>query len=82
MGTIMDVSAGGCAIKSAAAIRTGEYLKVDFDDSQGRTLAVLGRTVRTNKSSGIGGIMHIQFMKVPRRALNAINAMVYGYDQD
>ncbi len=82
MGTIMDISAGGCAIKSAAAIRTGEYLKVDFDDAQGRTLAALGRTVRTNKSGGIGGIMHIQFMKVPRRALNAINAMVYGYDQD
>ncbi|GAB1481610.1 hypothetical protein MASR2M78_04250 [Treponema sp.] len=82
MGTIMDISAGGCSIKSAAAMPTGAYLKIEFDDIQGRTLAALGRIVRTNKAGSIGGIMHIQFAKVPRRTRNAICAIVFSYDQD
>lgn len=82
MGTIVDISAGGCAIKSAAAFRTGEYLKVEFDDPQGRALAAFGRIVRTNKTGTVGGVMHIQFLKAPRKTLNAINATVYGYNEE
>jgi len=82
MGTIVDISAGGCAIKSAAAFRTGEYLKVEFDDSQDRPMAAFGRIVRTNKTGTVGGVMHIQFLKTTRKALNAINATVYGYEEE
>lgn len=82
LGTVMDVSAGGCAIKSAAPLRAGEYLKIEFDDPHGRALAALGRVVRTNKAGAVGGIMHVQFVKSTRRTINAINAAVYGYDQD
>ncbi|MFA6506605.1 MAG: flagellar brake protein [Treponemataceae bacterium] len=82
MGTIVDISAGGCALKSAGAIRTGEYIKVEFDDSQGRPLAAFGRIVRTNKTGSVGGVMHIQFLKTTRKTLNAINATVYGYEQE
>ena len=82
MGTIVDISAGGCAIKSSAAVRTGEYLKIEFDDDRGKTLAAFGRIVRTNKTGGIGGIMHIQFLKTTRKTLNNIYAVVYGYEQD
>jgi hypothetical protein len=82
LGTIMDISAGGCSIKSSAAMPTGGYLKLEFDDPHDRTMAALGRIVRTNRTGSIGGVMHIQFVKVPRRTLNVINAMVYEYDQD
>lgn len=82
LGTILDISAGGCAIKSAAALANGSFLKIEFEDIQDRTLAVLGRVIRTNRTHSIGGIMHIQFVKVPRKSLNAIQAMVYEYDQD
>ncbi len=82
MGTIVDISAGGCAIKSAAALRTGEYVKLEFDDAQGRVMAAFGRVVRTNKTGAVGGVMHIQFLKTTRKTLNAINATVYGYDQE
>lgn len=82
MGTIVDISAGGCALKSAAAIRTGEYVKVEFDDAQGRSMAAFGRIVRTNKTGAVGGVMHIQFLKTTRKTLNTINSTVYGYDQE
>lgn len=82
LGTILDISAGGCSIKSAAALPPGNYLKIEFDDDHDRSHAALGRIIRTNKTGAIGGIMHIQFVKIPRKTLNAINAMVYEYDQD
>lgn len=81
IGNIMDLSAGGCAIKTSSAMKAGDYLKLEFD-SRGRTVAALGRIVRTNKMGSVGGIMHIQFAKVPQRTFNAINALVYGFDQD
>lgn len=79
-GIITDISAGGCALKSVAPIKTGEYLKIEFADTHDRNLLALGRVVRTNKTGGIGGIMHIQFMKVPAKTSNAIQALVYGYE--
>jgi c-di-GMP-binding flagellar brake protein YcgR len=82
LGTILDISAGGCAIKSAAALPPGNYLKIEFDDDHDRSHAALGRVIRTNKTGGIGGIMHIQFVKIPRKTLNTINALVFEYDQD
>ncbi len=82
LGTIMDISSGGCAIKSAGSVSAGIYLKIEFDDMHDRPLAVLGRIVRTNRTGTVGGIMHLQFVKIPRKALNAINAMVYEYDPD
>jgi len=82
LGHILDISAGGCAIKSAAALPPGNYLKIEFDDDHDRSHAALGRVIRTNKTGGIGGIMHIQFVKIPRKTLNTINALVFEYDQD
>ncbi len=79
-GIITDISAGGCALKSVSPIKTGEYLKIEFTDTHERNLVALGRVVRTNKTGGIGGIMHIQFMKVPTKTSNAIQALVYGYE--
>jgi c-di-GMP-binding flagellar brake protein YcgR len=82
MGTIVDISGGGCAVKSAAALKTGEFLKIEFEDFQGRSLAAFGRIVRTNRMGAVGGIMHIQFLKTTKKAINAINAIVYGYEQE
>lgn len=81
-GTIVDISAGGCALKSASAMKTGEFIKVEFEDAQGRALAAFGRIVRTNKTGAVGGIMHIQFLKTTKKTMNAIYAAVYGYEQE
>jgi hypothetical protein len=71
---------GGCAVKSAAALKR-EFLKIEFEDFQGSPCGL--RTHRQNKQDGcVGGIMHIQFLKTTKKAINAINAIVYGYEQE
>lgn len=78
-GIIIDISAGGCALKTIAPLRAGEYTKIEFSDNKDRGLVALGRIVRTNKTSAVGAIMHIQFIKLPMKTSNTIQSLVYGY---
>jgi c-di-GMP-binding flagellar brake protein YcgR len=77
-GIISDISAGGVGIQSANASQAGEFVKIEFDTGAG-TQAAFGKIVRMNKFKNTGGIMHIQFVKITRRSLNAILSFVYGY---
>jgi len=79
-GTVLDISAGGCAIKTSASIQAGLRLKISIDYDDGQFIHVLGQVLRTNRSGTAGTILHIKFLKIPRRAFNSINAMVYEYD--
>jgi c-di-GMP-binding flagellar brake protein YcgR len=81
LGTILDISVGGCAIKTSSAIMIGSRLKIEFTYADDQKLAVLGQVLRTNRSGMSGTIMHIKFLKVPRRAWNTINAVVFEYDE-
>ena len=78
-GTILDISAGGCSIKTSAPIQVGSRLKIEITYSDESMIAVLGQVLRTNRSAG-GTVIYIKFLKVPRRAFNNINALVFGYD--
>ena len=80
-GTVQDISAGGCAIKTSAPVPAGERLKINIDNS-GKTITALGLVLRTNKSGYSGTILHIKFLKVPLKSSNAINKIVFGFDQD
>jgi hypothetical protein len=81
MGTILDISMGGCSLKTTSSIPVGSRLKITID-SGGITLNALGQVLRTNRSGATGIIMHIKFLRLPRRAMNAINAMVFGFAED
>jgi c-di-GMP-binding flagellar brake protein YcgR len=80
-GKIMDISAGGCSIKTNMPINSGQRLKVEFTHNDNSTIAALGSVLRTSKS-GMNIILHIKFLKVPRKSLNKINAMVYEYAEN
>jgi hypothetical protein len=82
VGTILDISIGGCSIKTSAPVQVGARLKIDMDYNDDSTLTVLGQVLRTNRTGAIGTIVHIKFIKVPRRAFNNINALVFGYDEE
>jgi len=81
-GTIQDISAGGCSIKTSAPVQVGSRLKIEIDYSSESTIAVLGQVLRTNRSGTTGAIIHVKFLKVPRRSFNNINAMVFGYSEE
>jgi c-di-GMP-binding flagellar brake protein YcgR len=77
-GTIVDISAGGLGIQSANPLAAGEFIKIEFTTGTG-TLAAFAKVLRMNKARARGGVMHLQFVKISRRTLNAIMSYVYGY---
>ena len=81
-GVVLDISAGGCAIKTSAPVQVGAKLKIVMSYGDGSTFEVLGQVLRMNRSSALGTIIYIKFTKVPRRSFNNINAIVFGYDDD
>jgi hypothetical protein len=80
-GNIMDISIGGCSIKTNTPVSVRQRIKIEFTCKDGNTVATLGEILRTNRT-GVNTVMHIKFLKVPRRSLNSINAMVYEYTDD
>jgi hypothetical protein len=76
-GNILDIAIGGCSIAAAAPVPSGSCLKIEFTWADA-SVAALGQVLRTNQT-GMNTIMHVKFLKVPRRSLNIINALVYEY---
>lgn len=79
LGTLHDISAGGCAMKSNYPLAAGELLKVEFDSGKGQ-VSVYGKVQSVNKVRPTGGIMHVKFTKLSRKNLNKINSYVYGLE--
>ena len=80
-GIVDNLSAGGCAMKSAAPIQAGSRLKIKIDNDENYPINILGQVLRSNKS-GARTVFHIKFLKVPRRAFNSISVLVFGYNDD
>lgn len=79
-GTIVDISAGGLGIQSANALEAGEFIKVEFSPG-GRPQSAFAKVIRMNRLKNVGGIMHLQFVRISQRGLNAILSFVYGYSE-
>jgi hypothetical protein len=45
----------------------------------GTPQSAFAKVIRMNKAKNIGGVMHVQFVKISRQGLNAILSFVYGY---
>jgi len=82
LGTITDLSIGGCAIKTQNSVPAGIRLKIEMESFSGSgSIAVLGQVLRVNRSGLSYSVMHIRFLKVPQKAMNVINAMVFDYKE-
>jgi len=80
VGSIQDISVGGCALKTSGTIAVGSRLKITVEYDDNYTINVLGQVIRVNRS-GTGTIIHIKFIKVPRRAFNSISTLVFSYNE-
>jgi c-di-GMP-binding flagellar brake protein YcgR len=82
-GSVVDISVGGCAIKTNGSVPVGSRLKIEFEYYRSvLPVAVLGQVLRINRGGIASTIMHIKFLKVPRKAMNAINTVVFEYGDD
>jgi hypothetical protein len=79
-GDIQDISTGGCSIRTRGVLNPAARIKISFDHRDG-TVAVLGQILRINRGASINTVIHVKFTKVPLKAMNLINAIVYEYSE-
>jgi len=79
-GSIADISVGGCSVKVNNPIKVGAMFKIEFQMTD-MNLVALGQILRTNRT-GMNTIVHMKFLKVSQRSMNAINSFVYEYSKE
>ena len=79
LGTLIDISAGGCAIKSTKPVPKAGLIKLQFETGEGHSIWCFGKVINIQKDYPMGGIMHIVFTRVTHKNLNSINSFVYDY---
>jgi hypothetical protein len=80
VGEILDISPGGCSIRTRGLLKPGLRLKISVEE-QKKNATVLGQVLRINRGSSITSFVHIKFIKASLKALNVINAVVYRYNE-
>ena len=80
LSTILDLSAGGCAMRCSYPLDPGALLKIEFETGDRQKVSSFGKVISTNRIQGRGGVMHIMFTRVSRDNMNRINKYVYDFD--
>ncbi len=77
LGTVIDLSSGGCGIRTNYPLKPGNLVKLRFEAQRKNSIIAYGKVKSVQKVRPAGGIMHIQFNNLTRRNLNKINEYVY-----
>ncbi len=80
LGTVLDISAGGCSIRSLTPLQRGSLIKIDFEIERNTPIIAFGKVRRVRTEKVKGGIMHIMFTRVSRKNLNQIYTYVYNFN--
>lgn len=80
LGTLLDISAGGCSLRSSYPLGSSELLKIEFETSQRQKVTVFGKVVGMDRMNPPGGIMHIMFTRISRANMNRINSYIYNFE--
>jgi c-di-GMP-binding flagellar brake protein YcgR len=79
MGSLQDISAGGCAMMVQAHLPKGSLVKVDFETARGKPVTAYGKVKGITPNPPRSNIMHVQFTNVSRKNMNTIRDYVYEY---
>jgi len=79
LGTVVDLSAGGCAIQTMSPFDRGKLVMVEFDIDRKAPIRAFGKVMSVHRRKGRGGIMHVKFTGVTRQHLNRICSFVYDF---
>ncbi|MDR1179781.1 MAG: PilZ domain-containing protein [Spirochaetales bacterium] len=80
LGSMQDISAGGCAILAQNVVPKGSLVQVDFETTRGKPVTVYGKIRGITSNLPRRKIIHVQFTNVSRKNMNAIRDFVYEYD--
>ena len=78
IGTVTDISAGGCSVRAREPFKKGTLVKVELSIGRKDTVAAFGKVQRVRPERQ-GGAMHIMFTRLSATALNRIYSYVYDY---
>lgn len=76
--SVIEISAGGCSIKTKSNLKKGDLLKIEFNIKN--KMSALGKVVNFDKT-GKNSIAHIQFTRMSKAYMNLINSYVYDIDE-
>ena len=78
-GRIIDLSAGGCAIRTDSPLEKGKLIMIEFDIDKKAPIRAFGKVMSVRRQPGRGGSMHLMFTKVTQQYLNRISEFVYDF---
>ena len=79
LGSLLDISAGGCSVTSLYPLKPGSLCKIEFELGRRQGISVFGKVKRVRREGTRGGIMHLMFTKMSGAYLNQIYLYVYDY---
>lgn len=79
MGTLIDLSAGGCALSTTKPLKKGDLCKLNFEPVQGNGVTTFGKVVDIQMQSRIRANLHIMFTRASTKNLNRINDFIYDF---
>jgi c-di-GMP-binding flagellar brake protein YcgR len=81
LGTVVDLSAGGCAIQTLTPFERGKLIMIEFDIDRKVAIRAFGKVMHVHRQKGRGGSMHVMFTRVTREYLNRISEFVYDFSR-
>ncbi|TFG65287.1 MAG: PilZ domain-containing protein [Spirochaetales bacterium] len=82
LGTLIDISSGGCSIKAKTPLQKGELVKIQFEPVKRHSITAFGKVRHISRIKPVGSIMHIMFTKISRQHLNSINEYIYEFTEE
>ena len=80
IGTMIDISAGGCALASHKPLPRGELIKISFEPQRGNLIVAFGKIVDSRMVSRSKTTLHIMFTRASSKNMNKINEYVYDFN--
>ena len=81
LGTVVDLSTGGCAIQTLAPFEPGRLVMVEFDIERRTPIRAFGKVRGIRRVGARGGVMHVMYTRVTRQYLNRIFEFVYDFSK-
>ncbi|MDC7239555.1 MAG: PilZ domain-containing protein [Spirochaetales bacterium] len=80
MGTLIDLSAGGCSLQTTSPLSKGELIKLNFEPMKGSPVVTYGKIVDCRSHGRVYTSMHVMFTRASSKNLNRINEYVYDFE--
>lgn len=81
LGTVVDLSAGGCAVQTMNPFEKGKLIMIEFDIDKKAPIRAFGKVMSVRRQKARGGSMHVMFTNVTRQHLNRISEFVYDFSR-